>query len=42
MNIGLREFAETLLDRGAQVVQYDWSPAAGGDRRLQALIDSLK
>jgi FdrA protein len=42
INIGLREFAETLLDRGAQVVQYDWSPAAGGDRRLQALIDALK
>jgi FdrA protein len=42
INIGLREFAETLLDRKAQVVQYDWSPAAGGDRRLQALIDALK
>jgi FdrA protein len=42
INIGLREFAETLLDRKAQVVQYDWSPAAGGDLRLQALIDALK
>jgi FdrA protein len=42
INIGLREFAETLLDRGAQVVQYDWSPVAGGDRKLQALIDALK
>ena len=42
INIGLREFAETLLDRGAPVVQYDWSPVAGGDRRLQALIDALK
>lgn len=42
INIGLREFAETLLDLGAQVVQYDWSPVAGGDRKLQALIDALK
>lgn len=42
INIGLREFAETLLGQGAQVVQYDWSPVAGGDRKLQALIDALK
>ena len=41
VNIGLRGFAETLHDRGAPVVQYDWSPVAGGDRRLQSLIDAL-
>lgn len=41
INIGLREFAETLDDRGARVVQYDWKPVAGGDPRLQALIDAL-
>jgi FdrA protein len=42
INIGLRGFAETLFERGAKVVQYDWSPAAGGDRKLQALIDALR
>jgi len=42
INIGLREFAETLLEQGARVVQYDWSPVAGGDRRLQALIEALE
>lgn len=42
INIGLREFAETLLERGAQVVQYDWAPVAGGDPKLQALIEALK
>jgi FdrA protein len=42
VNIGLRPFAETLHERGAHVVQYDWSPVAGGDRRLQSLIDALK
>lgn len=42
INIGLREFAETLLERGAQIVQYDWAPVAGGDPRLQALIEALK
>ena len=42
INIGLRDFAETLLAHGAQVVHYDWAPVAGGDRRLQALIAGLK
>lgn len=41
VNIGLRGFAEPLHERGAPVVQYDWSPVAGGDRRLQSLIDAL-
>ena len=41
VNIGLRAFAENLHNRGAQIVQYDWSPVAGGDRRLQSLIDAL-
>ncbi|MPZ78928.1 MAG: acyl-CoA synthetase FdrA [Actinophytocola sp.] len=42
INIGLRGFAETLFERGAHVVHYDWRPAAGGDRKLQALIDALR
>jgi FdrA protein len=41
VNIGLREFTEPLLPLGAQVVHYDWRPVAGGDRKLQALIDAL-
>jgi FdrA protein len=41
INIGLRAFAETLYERGADVVHYDWSPVAGGDRRLQSLIEAL-
>ena len=41
VNIGLREFADPLLRLGAQVVHYDWRPAAGGDPKLQALIDAL-
>jgi FdrA protein len=41
INVGLREFAEPLLHLGAQVVHYDWRPVAGGDRKLQALIDAL-
>ena len=41
VNIGLREFAETLLERGAEVVQYDWRPVAGGDRKLQSFLAAL-
>lgn len=41
LNIGLRRFAETLHERGAPVVHYDWRPVAGGDRRLQSLLDAL-
>ena len=41
INIGLRGFAETLFDLGADVVQYDWSPVAAGDRRLQAILEGL-
>jgi FdrA protein len=42
INIGLREFADPLHEGGAQVVQYDWKPVAGGDRRLQSLIAALR
>jgi FdrA protein len=41
VNIGLRKFADPLFRLGAQVVHYDWRPAAGGDPKLQALIDAL-
>ena len=41
INIGLREFAVALHDRGARVVHYDWAPVAGGDPKLQALLEAL-
>lgn len=41
INIGLREFAVALHERGAHVVHYDWAPVAGGDPRLQALLETL-
>lgn len=42
VNIGLREFAASPFERGAQVVHLDWRPAAGGDRRLQSLLADLR
>ena len=41
VNIGLAQFARTLEGQGIDVVQVDWSPPAGGDRRLIDLLDTL-
>lgn len=41
VNIGLAQFARTLEGQGIDVVQVDWSPPAGGDRRLIDLLDKL-
>lgn len=41
VNIGLRSFAETLGAVGVPTIQYDWSPAAGGNPRLVALLHAL-
>jgi len=41
VNIGLAQFARTLEGQGVDVVQVDWSPPAGGDKRLIDLLDEL-
>ncbi|SFL55481.1 acyl-CoA synthetase FdrA [Geodermatophilus ruber] len=42
VNIGLREFATSPFERGAEIVHLDWRPAAGGDRRVQSLLARLR
>ena len=42
VNIGLRGFAEDLQSQGRKVVQVDWRPAAGGDPKLQAILERMK
>ncbi len=42
LNIGVRSFAETLVSAGARTIQYDWAPAAGGDRHLVRLLQALE
>ncbi len=39
--VGVRGFGESLRDAGHQVVFLDWSPPAGGDPKLAALLDDL-
>ncbi len=41
VNIGLAGFSRDLKRHGIDVVQVDWSPPAGGDVRLIALLDRL-
>jgi len=41
INIGIRDFAESLQNQGGEVVQVNWAPPAGGDRELIELLDQL-
>lgn len=41
INMGLESFANTVMDHGGQVVQYNWTPVAGGDVRMQNLLEKL-
>jgi len=38
INVGLETFSESLATQGAQVVQVDWRPPAGGNERLAAIL----
>jgi len=41
VNVGVRDFGETLREAGYDVVIVDWSPPAGGDPAVAALLDDL-
>ncbi len=41
INIGLENFANTVLKHEGKVVQYNWSPIAGGDKKMQSLLEIL-
>ncbi len=41
INIGVREFADSLGQAGHEVVHVDWSPPAGGDKEVADLLDKL-
>lgn len=42
INIGLKHFAETVKKYDGDVVQYNWSPVAGGNKRLAQILEKLK
>jgi hypothetical protein len=41
INVGLELFYQSLLLQKAKVVQVDWQPPAGGDKRITNLLDKL-
>jgi FdrA protein len=41
INIGIERFAEDLRSLGVPVVQMDWRPPAGGDKKLIEILDRL-
>ena len=42
INIGLESFQASLSAQGAQVVQMDWRPPAGGNEKLASLLSRMK
>lgn len=41
INLGLKNFADSLEEQGVEVVQVDWIPPAGGDKEMVDLLDQL-
>ena len=41
VNVGIEDFAQELDARGVETIQVDWSPPAGGDTKLAAILAKL-
>ncbi len=41
VNLGLREFGESLEKQGVTVAHVEWTPPAGGDQEMIDLLDKL-
>jgi FdrA protein len=42
INVGLESFYESLISQGAQALQVDWRPPAGGNEKLASLLARMK
>jgi FdrA protein len=42
INVGLESFYDSLISQGAQAVQVEWRPPAGGNEKLAALLARMK
>ncbi len=42
INVGLESFYASLVGQGARAIHVDWRPPAGGDERLQAILERMK
>ena len=41
INVGARNFHDSLIAQGADSVHVDWKPPAEGDREMMKLLDKL-
>lgn len=41
VNVGPELFADALREQGVEVLQVDWRPTAGGNKKMQELLDLL-
>ena len=41
LNVGIEDFAQELDSRGVETIHVDWSPPAGGDTKLAAILAKL-
>jgi hypothetical protein len=41
LNVGVREFGDSLREAGYDVVYVQWAPPAGGDQKVVDLLDDL-
>lgn len=41
INVGVQDFADNLVTQSVDVVHVDWSPPAGGDAEMMAILDDL-
>jgi hypothetical protein len=41
INMGLESFAEDLQAEGVNVLQMNWKPPAGGNKRITSLLERL-
>lgn len=42
INVGLEIFYESLIEQGAQAIQVEWRPPAGGNEKLMSLLARMK
>lgn len=41
INVGPRVFGDAVRTQGAEVIQVDWKPIAGGDKEMIAILEAL-
>jgi len=41
INLGVEDFADNLEAQGAQVIHVSWTPPAGGDPEIIAILDQV-